>query len=170
MTTVKSTLPEEEPEERSSGFVLYSLEQGERRYLLLRHQNGDHWGFAKGHIEDGEGEREAALREAWEETGIDPIEQVPGFREVNRYRFLRDGRPLLKEVVYFLGRVPPGELVLSNEHLDGRWLPYAAACEIITYEGARRILATAERHLHTPPPSLNTKEPVSHEQSRRILR
>ncbi len=148
---MKSTLPEEEPEERSSGFVLYACEQGERRYLLLRHQNGGHWGFPKGQIEDGEGEREAALREAREEAGIDPIEQAPGFREVNRYRFLRDGRSLLKEVVYFLGRVLPGDPVLSNEHLDGKWLPYAAACETLTYEDARRILATAERHLRTPP-------------------
>ena len=146
---MKSTLPEEEPEERSSGFVLYTFEQGERRYLLLRHQNGDHWGFPKGRIEDGEGEMEAALREAWEETGIDPIEQIPGFREVNRYRFFHDGRPLLKEVVYFLGRVLPNAPILSNEHLDGKWLPYAAACEIITYEDARCILETAERHLRT---------------------
>ncbi len=149
MTTVKSTLPEEEPEERSSGFVLYAFEQGERRYLLLRHKNGGHWGFPKGQIEDGEGEREAALREAREETGIDPIEQLPDFREVNRYRFLRDGRSLLKEVVYFLGRVLPGEPVLSNEHLDGEWLPYAMARETLTYEDARRILATAESHLRT---------------------
>ncbi|MEA1871258.1 MAG: NUDIX domain-containing protein [Candidatus Bipolaricaulota bacterium] len=146
---MKSTLAEEEPEERSSGFVLYALEQGERRYLLLRHQNGGHWGFPKGHIEDGEGERDAALREALEETGIDLIEQVPGFREVNRYHFPCGGRSLLKEVVYFLGRVLPGEPVLSNEHLDGKWFPYAAACETITYEDARRILATAERHLRT---------------------
>lgn len=149
MTTVKSTLPEEEPEERSSGFVLYAFEQGERRYLLLRHKNGGHWGFPKGQIEDGEGEREGALREAREETGIDPIEQIPGFREVNRYHFLRDGRSLLKEVVYFLGCVLPGEPVLSNEHLDGKWLPYAMARETLTYEDARRILATAESHLHT---------------------
>jgi 8-oxo-dGTP pyrophosphatase MutT (NUDIX family) len=148
----KSTLPEEEPEERSSGFVLYALEQGERRYLLLRHQNGGHWGFPKGHIEIGEEEREAALREAWEETGIDPIEQIPDFREVNSYHLLRDGRSLLKEAVYFLGRVLHSEPTLSNEHLDGKWFPYAAACETLTYEGARRILATAEKHLcaHTP--------------------
>ena len=147
MTTAKSTLPEEEPEERSSGFVLYALEHGERHYLLLRHQNGGHWGFPKGRIEDGEGEAEAALREVWEETGIEPIEQIPGFHEVNRYHFLRDGRPLLKEVVYFLGRVLPIDPVLSNEHLDGKWLPYAAASETITYEDARSILETAERHL-----------------------
>ena len=149
MTTVKSILPEEEPEERSSGFVLYACEHGERRYLLLRHRNGGHWGFPKGQIEDGEGEREAALREAREETGIDPIEQIPGFREVSHYHFLRDGRSLLKEVVYFLGHVLPDEPVLSNEHLDGKWLPYATAHETLTYEDARCILAAVERHLRT---------------------
>jgi 8-oxo-dGTP pyrophosphatase MutT (NUDIX family) len=149
---VKSTLPEEEPEERSSGFVLYALEQGERRYLLLRHRNGGHWGFPKGQIEDGEGEKEAALREVREETEIDLIEQIPGFREVNRYHFLRDSQSFLKEVVYFLGHVLPGEPVLSNEHLDGKWFPYAAAHEILTYENARRILATAEKHLRTHHP------------------
>ena len=140
---------EEEPEERSAGFVLYALEQEERRYLLLRHQNGGHWGFPKGQIEDGEGEREAALREVREETGIDPIEQIPDFRKVNCYRFLRNGRSLLKEVVYFLGRVLLSEPVLSNEHLDGKWLSYVAARETLTYKDAQRVLETAERHLRT---------------------
>jgi 8-oxo-dGTP pyrophosphatase MutT (NUDIX family) len=145
---MKSTSPEEEPGERSAGFVLYATEEGEKRwYLLLRHCNGGHWGFPKGHIERGEREIEAALREVQEETGIDSIEQIPGFREVSTYRIVRNGRPVTKRVVYFLGHVAIGDVALSSEHLDGKWLSYADAQETLTFAESRRILSAAERYL-----------------------
>ena len=40
-----------------------------RKFLLMRHR--DRWDLPKGHVEPGEGIREAALRETEEETGID---------------------------------------------------------------------------------------------------
>lgn len=149
MTSTKSTSTEEgEPPERSAGFVLYTLgEGGERRYLLLRHHNGGHWGFPKGRIESSEEVEKAALREAREETGIDEIELVPGFRMVSTYRFIRDGTPVFKEVIYFLGHVDPGDIVLSDEHVEWRWLPYPAAQKTLTYGNTRKVLRAADRFL-----------------------
>jgi len=153
--TEKSTLPEEEPakqgseepDERSAGFVLYAIDGGERKYLLLRHRYGGHWGFPKGHIEAGESEMDAALRETYEETGIRDVLPVAGFRKVVRYRFHRGKRPVFKENVYFLARTTYSEPVVSSEHTQCHWLPYAPARERLSFEDMRLILDQAEEFL-----------------------
>ncbi len=127
--------------------VLYYGEGGKRRYLILRHRNGEHWSLPKGHIEPGESEQEAALREAQEETGISDIELVPGFRAVSRYSFFRQGVPVEKEVVYFLGRTDQTDVRLSKEHVDWRWADYEAALSTLTYPDTRDVLRQAEERL-----------------------
>ncbi len=144
---MKSKSTEDEPPERSSGFVLFAPQNGERRYLLLRHRSGSYWGFPKGHIEDGEDEVAAGLREVREETGIGAIDIIPGFREVSAFRFTREGRPARKVVVHFLGRCTMGPVTLTREHLGARWVSYPEARDLLTYEDARRILAAAEAFL-----------------------
>jgi len=134
-------------EERSAGFVLFREEGENRRYLLLRHRNGGHWGFPKGGIEPGEDELTAAEREVREETGISDFRAIPGFRAISRYRYLRDGRPIDKEVVYFLARAGSGEVEISAEHTGAGWYSPAEAERTLTYEQGRRILAEAEDYL-----------------------
>ena len=67
--------------------------------VLLRHRFGGHWSFPKGHVEEGESERQTALREVHEETGLS-IRLYDGFRESVEY-FPKPG--VKKQVVYFLG-------------------------------------------------------------------
>jgi 8-oxo-dGTP pyrophosphatase MutT (NUDIX family) len=138
---------DEQPDERSAGFVLYSVDGGVRRYLLLRHRYGGHWGFPKGHIEVGESEMEAALRETREETGIDAVTVIPGFQEVSRYRFRRGNRPVFKENTYFLARAEHTRPVLSREHTQAEWLPYSEARERLSFADMRGILDLAEAML-----------------------
>jgi len=143
----KSTYHDGGVRERSAGFVLFREEGGERRYLLLRHRSGGHWGFAKGGIEQGEDELSAAEREIREETGIADFQPISGFRAVSRYRFLRNGRPVDKTVVYFLARVRDGDVRISAEHNASGWFSPAEAERALTYEQGRRILAAAEEYL-----------------------
>jgi len=138
----------EEPDERSSGFILYSMDGGVRKYLLLRHYYGGHWGFPKGHVESGESEVEAATRETREETGITAVQRIPGFRKESRYHFYRGSRPVFKENVYFLGRAAYSEPVISGEHTQYEWLPYAEARERLTFDETRHILDRAENTLN----------------------
>ena len=59
--------------ERSAGFIVYRLDDdGSRKYLLLDY--GRHWDFPKGHLEKGEDDLAAAMRELTEETGIGDIQ------------------------------------------------------------------------------------------------
>lgn len=148
VTTTRSTFTKKAIQEHSAGFVLYAVGEGSKRhYLLLKHCNGGHWGFPKGKIESGEGEVQAALRETREESGIGAIDLVPDFRAVSAYRFFRGETLVSKEVVYFLGRVCQSDIVLSQEHIESRWLVYSAAQGTLTYAGARNVLRAAEEYL-----------------------
>ena len=57
--------------EKSCGAILCRETEELPQVLLIRHKNGGHWGFPKGHVEDRETEEETARREIWEETGLE---------------------------------------------------------------------------------------------------
>lgn len=76
---------------------------GKREYLLLKYGWG-HWGFVKGHVEEGEDEKQTVLREAEEEAGInaEQLEFIPSFKEKISYFYTNEGKRVYKEVTYFL--------------------------------------------------------------------
>jgi 8-oxo-dGTP pyrophosphatase MutT (NUDIX family) len=114
----------------------------------LRHANGGHWNFPKGHLEAGETRKEAAVRELREETGLEPERFFDEELAEISYSFYRKEELASKRVVYFLGLVDPGSgVTLSSEHLDCRWLTYRDALDLITYENDREVLARAGKEL-----------------------
>ena len=60
--------------EKSCGALVYRKKQDKVELLLIKHRNGGHWSFPKGHVESGENEYQTALREIKEETGLDLLE------------------------------------------------------------------------------------------------
>ncbi|HAU39838.1 MAG: NUDIX hydrolase [Candidatus Peregrinibacteria bacterium GW2011_GWF2_43_17] len=132
--------------EKSAGIILYRTESGKRHYLLLHYPHG-HWDFPKGHIELGESEKNAALRETKEETRIGQIDLDPGFKEEIKYIFARGSEKILKIVVFFLGETTREDVFLSEEHINYKWLPYEFAYKMTTFENAKEILEKAEEYL-----------------------
>ena len=135
--------------ERSAGFIVFRInEAGQREYLLLDY--GRHWDFAKGHLEKGEDDLAAAVRELREETGIADAQPVPGFHHEITY-FFRDRKKGLirKTVVFFLGQTSArdADIVLSSEHEGFKFLPFDAAIKETTYPNARQVLRLAEQKL-----------------------
>ena len=104
------------PIETCCGAVVINREDGETRYLLIANPSGI-WGFPKGHMEAGETERETALREIKEETGLD-VQFLGDFRAADAHALVREGRPdVTKQITYFLAeykgqafRPQPGEI------------------------------------------------------------
>lgn len=134
----------------SAGIVVYYLENGEPEYLLLQYTAG-HWDLAKGKLEAGETNKQAAIRELQEETGISKIEIHDGFEESLAYNF-RDytGQFIEKTVHFFVGRVFKKEVViLSKEHKGYIWLPFKEAVEKLTYQNAKNVLIKADAFLKT---------------------
>ncbi len=132
--------------ETSAGIVIYRQLKTSRQYLLLHYPSG-HFDFPKGHIEKNELEREAALRELSEETGIKKIIWTPGFREKIRYKYLRGEKYSTKEVIFFLASTTQEKIIISFEHQGSVWLPYEEALQKITYSQAKNILKKAEDFL-----------------------
>jgi bis(5'-nucleosidyl)-tetraphosphatase len=135
--------------EKSCGAAIYRLCEGKRLYLLLHYEEG-HWDFPKGHVEAGENEKETALREIMEETGITELEFVPDFRELIAYSFWRGNMRVPKEVVFFLAKTNAETVTLSHEHQGYAWLEYADAMKKATYKNAKLLLEKAELRLLLP--------------------
>ncbi|HZC88313.1 MAG TPA: NUDIX domain-containing protein [Nitrososphaera sp.] len=135
-------------DERSSGAVVFYMEEGipEPEYLLL-HYTAGHWDFPKGNIEPGENEKQAALREIREETGITDVEFIDGFRMKIEYRYRQGKRLVLKEVVLFLAQTRTRQVILSHEHIGFAWRNYQNAMQQLTYLNAKNLLSSARTFL-----------------------
>lgn len=119
---------------RSAGVIV----RRDGKYLLL-HYDAGHWDFPKGHIEKGETEEQAALRELKEETGLSGS-IVQGFNHKIAYFYTHEGKRLRKEVTFFIARADAGNVVLSSEHKKFEWLPFDDALKRVTFDSAREVL------------------------------
>ena len=140
-------------QERSAGFILFRSDPGAsegRSFLLLDY--GRHWDYAKGHVEKGEDDRTAAIRELQEETGIGPPRIVDGFAHEIEYYFRSGKHGLIqKKVVFFLAETEATDVVLSHEHVGAEFLPYDKAIARLTYSTAKDVLKTANDFLIATP-------------------
>jgi bis(5'-nucleosidyl)-tetraphosphatase len=138
----------------SAGVVLYR-KGPERCYLLLRSAltRRPVWEFAKGAVEPGETELEAAVRELQEETGLTPGDYSlhDGFMEEERYFFTRgsgDERRLIrKRVTYFLAEWHQGEVRISREASRFMWASVGEAQRLLRFPEKRKVLSAAEARL-----------------------
>lgn len=134
------------PVEKSAGAVVFRQEDKKTYYLLLHYQSG-HWDFPKGNIEKNEEPEETVRREVREETGINDLEFVPGFKQTIKYFYKRDNKNFMKFVTFFLAQTQTQEVKISWEHQGYKWLKYEDALEQLTFSNAKEILKKAGQFL-----------------------
>ncbi|MDH4330469.1 MAG: NUDIX domain-containing protein [Candidatus Moranbacteria bacterium] len=144
--------------EKSAGIIVFRKEKDKIFFLLLKYVNG-HWDFPKGHIEERETAKQAALRELQEETEIQEARFMDGFQRNIYYFFRAQGNErrerekagqkinILKKVSFFLGEVQETKVVVSLRQNDYAWLPFEEAVKKATHRNAKRLLKYAHRHL-----------------------
>ena len=127
----------------SAGILLFFKENNEIEYLLLHYCDG-HWDFPKGQIEEGEAKQQAALRELYEETGLQ-ADIKPGFEIMVSYIFRdRANKKTHKTIYFFVGHVKEKkEVKLSHEHKNSVWLTFDHALKQLTYDNSKKILHKA---------------------------
>ena len=136
------------PVEKTAGAIIFRREGDKIYYLLLNYAaigrvEKTYWGFSKGHIEKGEKEIDAIIREIREETAIEDLEFLEGFKETEKYFFRHKGKTIFKTVYYLLAETKTKEIKVSFEHIGYEWLPYEEAVKKLTFKNAKEILKKA---------------------------
>lgn len=136
--------------ELSAGGVVVRRMRGRWWAALVRPRRAPHrpqvWSLPKGLIDAGEGARETALREVYEETGV----RARGDRKLGdvRYVYTWEGERVFKVVSFFLlhatggriGELPPG---MEVEVAEARWVPLDDAPAVLAYGGEKEMAARA---------------------------
>lgn len=132
--------------EKSCGaIILYKERENRYKVLLVRNNNGKNYSFPKGHIEKGENEKETAIREIKEETGLD-VRIVDNFREVSDYT---PYGKIKKRVVFFMAQAFTDKVDIQREELDSfKWVDLNVVDRICTYDNDLRVINHARKNLH----------------------
>ena len=108
------------------------------------------WTLPKGTPDAGESREETAIREVGEETGLE-VRIVGGLPSIE-YSFVQGGTRIHKTVHYFLMEPTGGDLGRHDREFETvRWVPFADAHALLTFETERGLVAEAERRLTGEP-------------------
>jgi 8-oxo-dGTP diphosphatase len=134
----------EDPEVLAAGGIVWRRGEQGVEIALVHRPRYDDWSLPKGKLDPGEDFHEAALREVQEETGLRCSlgEELPEAR----YRDHKD-RPKL---VRYWAMEPDGggDDFEPNDEVDElRWVGFAAARELLSYEVDRDLVARVEREI-----------------------
>ena len=105
--------------------------------VLVVNQNGNSWSLPKGHLDAGEDELAAALREIHEESGVRELELVRKLGSYERTRIGLNGKndPLeMKRITMFLFRTKQMELKpVDPQNPEARWVDRAHVVALLTH-------------------------------------
>ncbi|MFH1400326.1 MAG: NUDIX domain-containing protein [Nanoarchaeota archaeon] len=133
---------------KSCGAVIFRR-NGVTEFLVIKAKEagGGHWDFPKGHVEEGESERQTAEREIYEEVGL-KVRFIDPFRTSIQYVSHVDG--VQKTVVFFLAEAVTKDVKYIFDEVDDHiWLPFDEALVRLTHENAKRVLRDAQVFLRS---------------------
>uniref|UniRef100_A0A914VTV1 Bis(5'-nucleosyl)-tetraphosphatase [asymmetrical] n=1 Tax=Plectus sambesii TaxID=2011161 RepID=A0A914VTV1_9BILA len=136
---------------RAGGFLVYRPVKGSFEYLYLRSSKpSKHWSPTKGHVDPGEDEREAAVRETKEEVGLTPdaLKIDDTFEQTVFYNYQNDpNKP--KTIKWWLAEFADNntKIKLSKEHSEFKWVPLEEAIKIASFDAMEPFMRSAEKYL-----------------------
>jgi 8-oxo-dGTP pyrophosphatase MutT (NUDIX family) len=128
-------------ETSAGGLVVDGTDMAARAALIgrLDRRGRLRWSLPKGHVEAGETNEAAAIREVAEETGITGRVLAP--LGTIDFWFVAEGRRIHKTVHHFLLMAQSGEL--SDEDVEVEqveWVPLTQLAERLAYDDERRLV------------------------------
>lgn len=133
--------------EISCGAVVYYYQDNQPQFLIIKNLNSGYYGFPKGHIEGKESDAQTAIREVFEETGIQIKLKSPDF-VAKTYRFKVDGIVIDKTVKYFLAEAINTQITHQVEEIiEASWLPTNQVEKRLTYQTDREVFFELTKEL-----------------------
>jgi 8-oxo-dGTP pyrophosphatase MutT (NUDIX family) len=107
--------------------------------ILMVSQHGDSWSLPKGHVEPGETELEAAVREVYEETGVEQLRLIKRLGSYKRYRIGINGNAddtsELKEIIFFQFETEQLDLnPIDEHHPEAIWIDKTQVADLLTHK------------------------------------
>lgn len=132
--------------EKSCGAVVFTVINNSVKYVIVESIEG-YFGFPKGHVEKNETEKETALREIREETGLN-IDIIDGFKTEDLHTFTLNGETRMKHVVYFLAQYSNQSPSAQISELNSiNIIDFDSAISIFQFESSKRILSEANEFI-----------------------
>ncbi|TCD54405.1 NUDIX hydrolase [Alloscardovia theropitheci] len=128
--------------EYSAGGLVF--DEHDRVAIIARHSRSGHleWCLPKGHIEQGETPDQTAVREIFEETGIQG-EVIDSIATID-YWFTGDAQRIHKLVHHYALRMTGGYLTVEgdpdHEAEDTTWVKFEDLTDVLSYPNERRIV------------------------------
>tara|TARA_Y100001958_G_scaffold41327_1_gene27268 strand:- start:480 stop:944 length:465 start_codon:yes stop_codon:yes gene_type:complete len=120
---------------------VYNLIHDVPEFLILKRNKNkiyEHlWQGVAGKIENNEAAWQTAIRELKEETGLDPL-NIFIADHVSRFYETKEDRVNLVPV--FGIEVDSKDVILSDEHVDFKWIRYAEAKNTLVWNGQKKGL------------------------------
>lgn len=130
----------------AAGIIVYTL-QGTHIYYLLLHHTAGHWSLPKGRREEEETDKQTALRELHEETGLIIKNLNESFSLSLSYEVFYNNEYVTKIVTYFVEQVPDTTITLSPEHDQFLWCSFEKAINTLTHQNSKNILEKAHEYI-----------------------
>lgn len=129
----------------AAGAVVTRKNGDETEFLVIHRGYRDDWSFPKGKVDPGEHLVGSAIREVREETGFAIQLGMP----LPTAHYLKNNSP--KDVYYWNARLLGGTFVPNDEVDEIKWLSFAKAKKILTYEHDLEVLNAAVEATTTSP-------------------
>ena len=132
--------------EKSCGAIVYTVENGIIKYLLVEENSGFH-SFPKGHVENDETEEQTAIRETKEETGLE-VDLITDFKVCEQYD-PAEKPGFTKQVVYFLANYSDAKprVTRPNEVKALKSLSLEESLITIEHKNKRELLKQADEYI-----------------------
>ncbi len=138
--------------EISAGVIIYRKTNEGPKFLIL-YQGGSYWNFPKGKLAEGEQSFRAAIREVWEETGLNfrDLKFSDRFKVEDHFTYVRNRQKIFKTVTYYLAETtnPYVRLKIKLESMPGEkhqgygWFLYRDALRMLRAPNLKNSLKKA---------------------------
>ena len=130
--------------EKSAGAILYKKFKDKIMYLIIYSKKGIA-GFPKGHVEYGESDKQAAIREIKEEIDLD-IQITKDFEDT--FDYYVDDTVIYKKVVFYLAELPKsGSISIEEKEINSFGYYTIEEAEKILNKSLFKTLKKADRYI-----------------------